>query len=1750
MGFIKRKIKRTSTQIGEIILKQPNWKRWGVFVVVLVLGVLLWGGVAKVQAADGLEITSITSGFFYLIIKIALYLGKFFMQAAIFFLQFFIALAQYNDFINSPTVQVGWYMVRDVANMFFVVVLLAIAIGTILGIENYQWNKTLVKFIFAAIFINFSNLICGIIIDIAHVFTITFVNAVSATAGGNLISMFKMEEMYTIINNKPAEGGEIEGDLFIGAFISMIFALLTALVMGAYLIIMLGRMVALWVLIILSPLAFIMQVIPQTQSFAKKWWTNFGNYVFVAPVIVFFLWLSFATLGSGNVLDHVAADFGSDSLSEIASTSNSSGASLSISAVSTWKNMASFLIPLGLLAVGIKTVQGMGVIGGDLAGGALNMATKFAKAASGLGLAMGVAKGGAGLLKKGAKGAVKGLYKQVPFVGGDALKRAGKAINRKRQTMPYFRKIPIIGGYGALRNEKLNEEAEKVSTKTRDNIKNTIGREENLTIGDKVGNAVSRMTGGDGKDKSGVIGWGKKHIGRKKYALEAEEAEITEEKQKARETRANTASAKLSGEANVVVDIVNSSSDAEINAEVAGIRQSSVVSEDDYAGTEEGEKLAGDVTKAEAEYNKQLNDHYGDAMPDFETWHGEELEKIDAEGTAVNQAIHNDDSLSAEQKKEQKAAKREEFAEKRKEVENSGPESEAFVGFVQAKFEETEKGKAAAAVRVTALEKQTEGFEEFRSEKELSNVTFDDSSVVGVGNYLETPEGEEHAQAVAQVEADYDKELASFVSGTSSNSAEEKVAQIQENRKDKQKKVKAIKKKKLSKEEEAEEIKVVIAQAEDEEARIKSTSDDQWAIDKFEASPEGQAAAATRETARESALKKQAEDEQEWKQTRGRRFGDYVIGSSVIKGFKEEAEKGEESDYDAWRKKQYDQSEEGLGYAAAVSTTDDAYSIGLDSYAKNDITLDDFEAYKEDKIKRLESGRDLEVKKVTEEIDAKVSNGDLSAEEGKKAIKAKTIEIGKKLEVDKRGVDSEDGGIWAKASFEATASGQKVTAEKAEALKAQEAGFGKWKKGDGETVASLETYRARSESESVADRINDSVKGSVVEEDARREGVARTEFLTSEDRGKQLAENQITRVNTMADNIAKGDFSDIPEGKKKEEFKKMTPAHRQAVAERMRRARNEKKLEESSSKKEAADAQLGASMDSSFFGQYKTMLTNVNNQLAQTAKDVSEGFKNNDISRQLEKAAKLIEAKIKKGADSLSESVVMSKQNAYVQAMEKQEKLILVKEEMTINQTTAAEKAKAFAVENPNQGVSTPATALVPIAERMTSSLRTFESTDAAAFATEQIAHLLMEKKTKGKISTHQRAFMFGTAMHIGKQGWFDDVLTESARKINQVKNGEITDTKEVAKYRNLERQLIKVGALEAPGEDGVVKKISSRATAAGIQNIMTVGGDVDLISDHGNVEKKMKEAKEKGSTTVGEGGTQQVISSGDSYNQVLEKMGKAGALISGSADSFKKRLDESAEFLQEASSHFKREAINVGHQEYGANQQFDVDMGRHRMATGTEASDFFAGEARKFKNKSQWQYHGLGTADVEAGRLLKVDSVALNNQLEEVTSAAGARLIPERTQDALAGYKFGVKGKIDDKGRSIIGQSEENIIEGWGSVGGYLKNKLLPELVGNAEGMKYALREKFDNATKINSDRGLAPLSVAGARDISGDRYSEFLQAFLDKAGRYGLQINDEDKKVIQAAIVTSKSKERDLHKGNDDDAAIDEQERAEQPV
>lgn len=401
--------------IGEWLLPRKKYQMMALVFFVLLIG-FAWMLTATPTYAI---INEIVNGMIRVLSYVMLSVAHIAIGFTLFFLRFFINLASYNGYIDAPIVVVGWTMVRDIANMFFVVIMLVIAFATILGLEQYEYRKLLVKLLLMAIFINFSNMIAQLVIDIAHVFTITFLNAISAAAGGNLINMFKLEKIVSIVGATPdfTSAEDFGVNILVASMAATFFAILSATTMGAYAIAMAIRVVVLWTLIILSPFAFVLAVLPATQDKAKQWWSEFSKHVIAAPVMVFFLWLAFATLGQGDAIQQIE-----QGASERLSIASAEPPKLSLSEVTSWENMASFFVAMAFLWIGIQKVQELGITGGSIIGSSLNFAKKVATIATGY-------AAGRWLVGKG-KEVGKGALWYAPLIGGEKWALRGKLVGQ------------------------------------------------------------------------------------------------------------------------------------------------------------------------------------------------------------------------------------------------------------------------------------------------------------------------------------------------------------------------------------------------------------------------------------------------------------------------------------------------------------------------------------------------------------------------------------------------------------------------------------------------------------------------------------------------------------------------------------------------------------------------------------------------------------------------------------------------------------------------------------------------------------------------------------------------------------------------------------------------------------------------------------------------------------------------------------------------------------------------------------------------------------------------------------------------------------------------------------------------------------------------------------------------------------------------------------------------------------------------
>ncbi len=397
-------LKRIAQYIRRYLPATMSKKHIAVFLILFAsMGIVFF--VINAQPTHAL-FEEVRDGILDVLTKVTLFFARLCMAMAIFFLRFFIQLGAYNGFLDAPIVRLGWVMLRDIANMFFVVALLVIAFATILGRESYEWKKAMVKLVLVAIVVNFSLLICGVVLDAAHVFTVTFINAIAPVAAGNLITMFNFDSMQSIITDSSDGSADIKLALFGGAAVALFFSALAALTIGAYCVILLYRMVAIWSLLIFSPLAFVMSVLPATENYFEEWKSEFTKNILSAPIAVFFLWLAFATMGANSAVEHMNRYSSGYEIKDITADANAAGSSVagiaddtatnsvSINAASTWASMAGFLVAMAFLLKGIEQVQSLGVAGS----GWLDSAQSFAKNVATIG--SGVALGG-WLLGKG-----------------------------------------------------------------------------------------------------------------------------------------------------------------------------------------------------------------------------------------------------------------------------------------------------------------------------------------------------------------------------------------------------------------------------------------------------------------------------------------------------------------------------------------------------------------------------------------------------------------------------------------------------------------------------------------------------------------------------------------------------------------------------------------------------------------------------------------------------------------------------------------------------------------------------------------------------------------------------------------------------------------------------------------------------------------------------------------------------------------------------------------------------------------------------------------------------------------------------------------------------------------------------------------------------------------------------------------------------------------------------------------------------
>ena len=188
--------------------------------------------------------------------------------------------------ISEGSVYSYWSKIRDYANILFVVFFLFVIYSqmTGYGLDNYGIKRMLPKLIVGVIVVNASFYICGLLVDLSNVVGSSAFNFVSAAAVGDIPAGEWSNSDSGWINKIAGLALALTVGYF--ALATVISMLLFVVITAVTTIFLLGVREAIIILcIVLSPLAFVAMIMPNTEGLYKKWWSAFKAALMVYPMV-------------------------------------------------------------------------------------------------------------------------------------------------------------------------------------------------------------------------------------------------------------------------------------------------------------------------------------------------------------------------------------------------------------------------------------------------------------------------------------------------------------------------------------------------------------------------------------------------------------------------------------------------------------------------------------------------------------------------------------------------------------------------------------------------------------------------------------------------------------------------------------------------------------------------------------------------------------------------------------------------------------------------------------------------------------------------------------------------------------------------------------------------------------------------------------------------------------------------------------------------------------------------------------------------------------------------------------------------------------------------------------------------------------------------------------------------------------------------------------------------------------------------
>ncbi len=215
-----------------------------------------------------------------------------------------------KNFVNQPFITESWTVIRDFSNMMFIFILLYTGIQTILGMGD--WRKTVLHIVIIALLINFSLFFTKVVIDAGNILAVGIFQAIGTPKDANA-SMLKQGggipernlSESIVANFKPqkflAKTGKVSGwNAAIVFIVAAIVNIAAAYVLFKVALLFIGRLLAFWFLMIISPFALISITLKGKMNIFEWWTSTLTSQAFVAPVFLFLLYLIMKVISAGG----------------------------------------------------------------------------------------------------------------------------------------------------------------------------------------------------------------------------------------------------------------------------------------------------------------------------------------------------------------------------------------------------------------------------------------------------------------------------------------------------------------------------------------------------------------------------------------------------------------------------------------------------------------------------------------------------------------------------------------------------------------------------------------------------------------------------------------------------------------------------------------------------------------------------------------------------------------------------------------------------------------------------------------------------------------------------------------------------------------------------------------------------------------------------------------------------------------------------------------------------------------------------------------------------------------------------------------------------------------------------------------------------------------------------------------------------------------------------------------------------------